>query len=56
MIYNYTIAPFKFETIEEMPEAWNDYDYRQLLEIMEYGNASDLSLHARLHVNQTAFR
>jgi len=43
MKLHYTIESVKFETIEELPGAWNDDDYKQLLEGMEYGDASDLS-------------
>ncbi|MGB6150834.1 MAG: hypothetical protein WBG48_02480 [Pricia sp.] len=43
MKLHYTIEPIKFETIDELPGAWNDDDYKQLLEGMEYGDASDLS-------------
>lgn len=43
MKLQYTIALVKFETIEELPGAWKDDDYKKLLDGMEYGDASDLS-------------
>ena len=43
MKFHYTLAPIKFETIEELPNAWNSDHYKQLLERMEYGDTSDLS-------------
>lgn len=43
MKLQYTIEPVKFETIEELPHAWKDDDYKKLLVGMEYGDASDLS-------------
>lgn len=43
MKLKYTIESIKFETIEELPGAWSDDDYKQLLDGMEYGDASDLS-------------
>ncbi len=43
MKLQYTIEPVKFQTIEELPQAWNDDDYRKLLDTAEYGDTSDLS-------------
>lgn len=43
MKLQYTISPIKFETIEELPNGWNDDKFRELLDIMEYGDTSDLS-------------
>lgn len=43
MKLQYTIEPVKFETIEELPHAWKDDDYKKLLVGMEYGDTSDLS-------------
>lgn len=43
MKLHYTIAPIKFQTIEELPQAWNEEDYKKLLETAEYGDTSDLS-------------
>lgn len=43
MKLHYTIEPVKFETIEELPHAWKDGDYKKLLVGMEYGDTSDLS-------------
>ncbi|SDE51179.1 hypothetical protein SAMN05421636_105336 [Pricia antarctica] len=43
MKLQYTIEPIKFQTIEELPHAWNDEDYKKLLDTAEYGDTSDLS-------------
>lgn len=43
MKLRYTIEPIKFQTIEELPHAWNDADYKKLLDTAEYGDTSDLS-------------
>ncbi len=43
MKLQYTIEPIKFQTIEELPRAWNDEDYKKLLDSAEYGDTSDLS-------------
>jgi hypothetical protein len=43
MKIHFTVEPLKFETIEELPHAWNDGDYKKLLDTMEYGDTSDLS-------------
>lgn len=43
MKLHYTIEPIKFQIIEELPHAWNDDDYKKLLDIAEYGDTSDLS-------------
>jgi len=43
MKLHYTIEPIKFQTIEELPHAWIDDDFRKLLDAAEYGDASDLS-------------
>lgn len=32
-----------FKTINELPNAWNDKNYRDLLEIMDYGDTSELA-------------
>ncbi len=43
MKLKYTIEPIKFRIIEELPNAWNDGDYKKLLDTAEYGDTSDLS-------------
>lgn len=43
MTLHYNIEPVKFETIEELPHAWSDDDYKKLLDTAEYGDTSDLS-------------
>ncbi|WP_373518103.1 hypothetical protein [Pricia sp.] len=43
MKLQYTLEPIKFQTIEELPHAWNDGDYKKLLDTAEYGDTSDLS-------------
>lgn len=43
MKLHFTLEPYKFETIEELPSAWNDDSYKKLLDAMEYGDTSDLS-------------
>lgn len=43
MTLQYTIAPIKFQTIEELPHAWNNDDYKKWLDAAEYGDTSDLS-------------
>ncbi|HZJ19306.1 MAG TPA: hypothetical protein VFD35_02995 [Pricia sp.] len=43
MKLHYTIEPIKFQTIEELPHAWNDEDYKKLLATAEFGDTSELS-------------
>lgn len=43
MKLQYTLEPIKFQVIEELPHAWKDDDYRELLESAEYGDTSELS-------------
>ena len=43
MKQRYTVESIKFEIIEELPGAWNAENYMQLLDIMDYGDTSDLS-------------
>ncbi|MGB7395255.1 MAG: hypothetical protein WA913_12755 [Pricia sp.] len=43
MKLHYTLIPMEFKTIEELPLAWNDEDYKKLLDEMDYGDTSDLS-------------
>ncbi len=43
MKLHFTVEPIKFENMQELPKAWNDQHYRALLDIMEYGDTSDLS-------------
>ena len=43
MKLHFTLEPYKFETIEELPNAWNDDSYKKLLNEMEYGDTSDLA-------------
>lgn len=39
----YTITPVESEAIMQLPGDWTTDDYRKLLELTEYGDASDLS-------------
>lgn len=43
MKLHFTLEQLKFETIQELPNAWNDDTYKKLLDIMEYGDTSDLA-------------
>jgi len=43
MKLHYSLTPIKFETIEELPNAWSSDSYRELLDLMEYGDTADLS-------------
>ena len=44
MKLHFKIDPESFKLIEELPNAWNKDNYEELLNIMEYGDTSDLSL------------
>ena len=39
----YKVEPLKFTIINELPNAWSDQIYKELLEIMDYGDTSDLN-------------
>ena len=39
----YKVEPLKFTIINELPNAWSDQNYKELLDIMEYGDTSDLN-------------
>ena len=43
MQFPFKVELVKFSTITELPNAWNDTDYKALLEIMDYGDVSDIS-------------
>ena len=43
MKLHFNIEPLKFKTLEVLPGAWSDDDYKKLLEIMDYGDTSSLS-------------
>ncbi|MGB5362977.1 MAG: hypothetical protein WBN17_06715 [Aureibaculum sp.] len=39
----FNIELLKFSTIYELPNGWNSLNYKELLEAMDYGDASDLA-------------
>ena len=39
----YKVEPLKFSIINELPNAWSHQNYKELLEVMEYGDTSDLN-------------
>lgn len=43
MKINFKVKPDHVKTIEVLPNSWNTEDYKNLLEIMDYGDASELS-------------
>ncbi|ADV50083.1 hypothetical protein Celal_2802 [Cellulophaga algicola DSM 14237] len=43
MKLSFTIQPQRFKVIHELPNAWTDEDYKKLLDIMDYGDISDLN-------------
>lgn len=43
MKFHYSLQPIKFEIIGELPNAWSNDSYIALLDVMEYGDTSDLS-------------
>ncbi|TFG75992.1 MAG: hypothetical protein E4H26_05235 [Flavobacteriales bacterium] len=43
MKLNFTIAPVKFAIITVLPNSWQNEDYLKLLELMEYGDTTDLT-------------
>jgi hypothetical protein len=40
----FTVEISKFKSIKELPNAWTNEDYLQLLEAMEYGDTSDIAI------------
>jgi hypothetical protein len=40
----FKVELLKFSTITELSNAWNESTYKELLEIMDYGDTSDISL------------
>lgn len=40
---HFNIEPITFKVIKELPNSWNENNYKELLDIMEYGDSSDLS-------------
>jgi hypothetical protein len=42
MKIKFNIELLKSETISELPNAWSSENYRDLLELMEYGDTSDI--------------
>lgn len=44
MKLHFKIEPQSFKLIEELPNVWNKNNYEELLNIMEYGDTSNLSL------------
>jgi hypothetical protein len=38
----FTITPVKYEKIQELPNGWANEDYIQLLDIMDYGDATEI--------------
>ncbi|TVZ53130.1 hypothetical protein [Dokdonia sp. Hel_I_53] len=40
---NFKVVPDFVKTINVLPDAWSSNDYKELLDIMDYGNTSDLS-------------
>ncbi|PTM08121.1 MAG: hypothetical protein DA407_08875 [Bacteroidetes bacterium] len=40
---NFNIKLLKFQTINELSNAWDSNSYKELLDIMEYGDISDIS-------------
>jgi hypothetical protein len=44
MAHLFKVELLKFSTITELPKAWNSSHYKELLEIMDYGDTSDISL------------
>ena len=39
----YKVEPLKFSIINELPNAWSHQNYKELLEIMDYGDTADLN-------------
>lgn len=39
----FKVKPISFKTLQELPKAWDPKQYIDLLEIMDYGNTSDIS-------------
>lgn len=39
---HFRVTPVKFETIEVLPNGWENRNYRELLELMEYGDTSGI--------------
>lgn len=39
---HFRVTPIKFETIEELPNGWENRNYRELLELMDYGDTSGI--------------
>tara|TARA_R110002167_G_scaffold167062_4_gene364220 strand:- start:1838 stop:2524 length:687 start_codon:yes stop_codon:yes gene_type:complete len=40
----YKVARISFKTIHELPNAWTDQNYKDLLELMDYGDPSELTV------------
>ena len=45
MTTKFNIQLLKFQTLNELPNAWNYNQYKELLDIMEYGDISDIPEH-----------
>lgn len=42
MMALYTIEPMNFKTIQELPQGWNHQDYKELLQIMDFGDTNGI--------------
>ncbi|MCJ7468486.1 MAG: hypothetical protein MUO53_17535, partial [Maribacter sp.] len=40
----FTVEPQKFSTIHELPNAWNDQNYKELLEQMDFDDISGIAV------------
>lgn len=43
MISHFTVEKLKFVSIQELPNSWNNQNYLNLLDLMEYGDTSELA-------------